>query len=460
MSTAPVEAETGIWQSRYVWVTVGAVALIFLAAMQALAVTTVMPVVSDDLDGHALYAVAFAGTLATSVIGMVAVGAWCDRGGVLAPLTTAVVLFVIGLVIAGLATSMPVLVAGRLVQGLGTGGQTVALYVVVARVYPASMHGKVFAAFSAAWVVPSLIGPFLAGAVAEFLHWRWVFLGVAALTVIAFAMVVLRLHGLPLHTDDPASGRVGPRMACAVAVAAGALALSLAGELGAYAWVVVAASALVIALASRPLLPRGTLLARRGLPSVVLMRGLIAGALFGAEIYVPYLLIDHYDFSPTWAGLGLTAGAIAWAAGADVQGRIGDRLGNARITLIGTALLTTSTLLAGATALFDLHPAVIIIGWAFAGAGMGLMYPRLTVLTLAYSTPQNQGFNSSALSISDSVGAATSIAVMGLVFTALVGTDAGFPVVFAMATVLALLALVPGLRMGHAHESSPVSRHS
>ena len=77
---------------------------------------------------------------------------------------------------------------------------------------------------------------------------------------------------------------------------------------------------------------------------------------------------------------------------------------------------------AGPTALFDLHPAVIIIGWAFAGAGMGLMYPRLTVLTLAYSTPQNQGFNSSALSISDSVGAATSIAVMGLVFTALVGT--------------------------------------
>ena len=62
---------------------------------------------------------------------------------------------------------------------------------------------------------------------------------------------------------------------------------------------------------------------------------------------------------------------------------------------------------------------------------MGLMYPRLTVLTLAYSTPQNQGFNSSALSISDSVGAATAIAAMGLVFTALAGTDAAFPAVFA-----------------------------
>ena len=147
-----------------------------------------------------------------------------------------------------------------------------------------------FAAFSAAWVVPSLIGPFLAGAVTEYLHWRWVFLGVAALTLVAFAMVALRLHGLPMQTDEPRPG-VGPRLACAVAVAAGALGLSLAGELGAWSPLVVAASVVVIAVAARPLLPPRTLRSGRGLPSVVLMRGLIAGALFGAEIYVPYLLI-------------------------------------------------------------------------------------------------------------------------------------------------------------------------
>ncbi|WP_137845963.1 MFS transporter [Microbacterium sp. 2FI] len=451
MST-PVDTLEGIWHPRFVWVTVGAIALIFLAAMQALAVTTVMPVVSADLDGDALYAVAFAGTLATSVIGMVAVGAWCDRGGVLAPLSTAVALFVVGLVLAGVAASMPALVIGRLIQGLGMGGQTVALYVVVARVYPPALHGRVFAAFSAAWVVPSLIGPFLAGAVAEFLHWRWVFLWVAALTVVAFAMVVLRLHGLPLHTDEPATGGVAPRLAWATAVAAGALALSLAGDIGPWRWAVVAASVVVIAIAIRPLLPRRTLVSGRGLPSVVLMRGLIAGALFGAEIYVPYLLIEEYAFSPTWAGLGLTAAALAWAAAADVQGRFGDRIGNTRISLLGTGLLGTSTAVAAATALLGLHPAVLIAGWALAGAGMGLMYPRLTVLTLAYSTPKDQGFNSSALSISDSVGAAVTIATMGLAFTALAGTDAAFPAVFAIATALALIALVPGLRLGHAHE--------
>jgi len=266
--------------------------------------------------------------------------------------------------------------------------------------------------------------------------------------------VALRLHGIALHTDDPATGRVFMRLVCAVAVATGALMLSLAGELGAWSAPAVAASVVVIALAARPLLPPRTLTAARGLPSVVLMRGLIAGALFGAEIYVPYLLISGYGFSATWAGLGLTAAALAWAGAADVQGRFGDRIGNTRITLAGIALLFTAVVVAGVCAWTHLHPAVLIVGWTLAGLGMGLMYPRLSVLTLAYSTPQNQGFNSSALAISDAIGASASIAAMGLAFTALAGTDAGFPTVFGIAAALALLALVPGLRLGHAHEIS------
>src|SRR5690606_17907156 len=218
-------------------------------------------------------------------------------------------------------------------------------------------------------------------------------LGVAVLTAVAFAMVALRLHGFPLHTDHPSGGGVLGRLACALALAVGALALSLAGEAGAWSGLAVAASVVVIALAARPLLPRRTLRSARGLPSVILMRGLIAGALFGAEIYVPYLLIADYDFSPTWAGLGLTAAALLWALAADVQGRYGDRIGNARITLAGVGMLAASTAMAAVSAAAALPAWVLLVTWAFAGGGMGLMYPRLTVLTLAYSKPQNQGFN-------------------------------------------------------------------
>ena len=45
------------------------------------------------------------------------------------------------------------------------------------------------------------------------------------------------------------------------------------------------------------------------------------------------------------------------------------------------------------------------------------------------------------------------IAVMGLTFVALTATDAAFPAVFVIAAALAVLALVPGLRLGHAGEA-------
>lgn len=172
---------------------------------------------------------------------------------------------------------------------------------------------------------------------------------------------------------------------------------------------------------------------------------------------MPYLLIDDYGFSATAAGLGLTSAALLWAAGAEVQGRFGDRLGNARITLFGVTLLLAATLIAAATAAWHLTAWTIIAGWSLAGAGMGLMYPRLTVLTLAYSTPQNQGFNSSALSISDSIGASAAIAVMGLTFVALRATDASFPAVFTIAAALAVLAVVPGLRMTVSSRGEPAA---
>jgi hypothetical protein len=86
---------------------------------------------------------------------------------------------------------------------------------------------------------------------------------------------------------------------------------------------------------------------------------------------------------------------------------------------------------------------------------MGLLYPRLTVLTLAYSNDGNQGFNSSALSISDSTGSAVVIAVAGLAVASFGGEADAFGVVFAFCLGLVLLAFVPGLRLGHAAESTP-----
>lgn len=449
-----VQTAASIWDRERIWVTAGASALIFFAAIEALAVTTVMPVVSDALDGDALYAVAFAGTLATSVIGMVAAGAWSDARGPRGALYVAVSLFIAGLLISGLATTMHQFLLGRLVQGLGTGGQTVALYVVVARLYPPQLHGRVFAAFAAAWVVPSMIGPFLAGAVAEYLDWRWAFLGVAVLTGIAFVIIVVRLRNLDLGHGAPQDRRaLRTRLLLAVVVAALAVLVGFSADMPPRAgWPLALGALVVIGFAVVPLLPRRTLRAARGLPSVVLTRGIAAGAFFAAEAYVPYLLMERFGFTATWAGVGLMLAAFAWAGASDLQGRFGDRLGNRRIVLIGLGLILLALVCVLIAALFGISPLIAIIGWAFGGGGMGLLYPRLTVLTLAYSDDADQGFNSSALSIAENTGSALVIAIAGLAVASLGGGAGAFGAVYALCIGLALLALVPGLRLGHAAE--------
>jgi len=436
----------GILGRPYLLATVGACALVFLSAFESLAVTTIMPLVSRDLDGASLYALAFAGPLATGVMGMVAAGNWSDRRGPAAPLYSSVALFVAGLLIAGMAGTMEILVLGRLVQGLGGGAMTVALYVLVARVYPPELHPKIFAAFAASWVVPSLVGPFAAGVVAQLSSWHWVFLGVVGLVVPALLMVVPAVRGMssepPAETVPWAFGRMGWAALAAVAV----LGLNLSAEVPGVGGVIAVVALVLAVVAVRPLVPRGTLTARRGLPSVILVRGLASAAFFGAEVYLPYLLTERYSFTPTFAGLTLTGAALAWAGASAIQGRLGTRLADDLAIKMGASLVLVAIVLTLVTAALALSAAVAIGGWILAGGGMGLMYPRLSVMTLALSTEENQGFNSAAMSISDSLGGALSLAATGLVFAAFTTTNP-FAAVFALTAVIAVVGVLMAPRV-------------
>ena len=451
-STLPAtHPAAGIFRAPYLWVTVGTCALVFLAAFESLAVTTIMPLVSRELNGGSLYALAFAGPLATGVIGMVGAGNWSDRRGPAMPLYVSVGLFALGLLIAGTAVSMPALVAGRLVQGLGGGALTVALYVLVARFYPGPLHPKIFAAFSAAWVVPSLVGPFAAGLVAQVFSWHWVFLGVVGLVVPALAMIVPLLRGME-RASAPAVPWALDRLGWAVLAALAVLGLNLSAEVRVpavpAATAVLAVAAVVLALlAVRPLVPAGTLAARRGLPSVILARGLASASFFGAEVYLPYLLIDQYAFPPSLAGLTLTGGALAWAGAAAVQGRLGTRLPHQSAVRTGSVMVLAAVLLALATTALHWPAALAIAGWALAGGGLGLLYPRLSVMTLALSSKEDEGFNSSAMSISDSLGGALSLAATGIVFAAFTTSVQSFAGVFGLTAVIGAAAVLVAPRV-------------
>ncbi|WP_166787882.1 MFS transporter [Cryobacterium adonitolivorans] len=184
---------------------------------------------------------------------------WADRSGPVPVVLTAVVLFVVGLMIAGTAASMPALIVGRLVHGLGGGALSVSLYVVVARVYPQRMHPAFFGAFAGAWVVPSLIGPLIAGLVAEYTSWRWVFLGVVVLVLAAMGMLRPGLASIAASERERPVGVREPwrlsRTLWSLGAAAAVLCASMAAQLpGALLWIGTGAACVLAGVALRPLL--------------------------------------------------------------------------------------------------------------------------------------------------------------------------------------------------------------
>ena len=304
--------------------------LIAQIAFESLAVTTAMPTVAKALNGLPLYAIAFGITFATSMVGMVISGQWSDAKGPAPALLSGVGWFVVGLIVAGFATSMTGLIVGRAMQGLGSGQIVVALYVVVGRAYPTELRTPMFAAFAGAWVIPSLVGPVLAGLTVQYIGWRWVFLAVAILVIPAgwLAWSALRAH--PLHDDEDVRfidkserrARNRRRLIFATGAALSTGLLHYAGHQQSVAGYALLALAFVgMFLFGTLLLPRGAFTLRRGLPSVVALRGLAAGAYIAAEVFVPLMLSMKRGLSPAMAGLSLTAGGVLWAAGSWYQSR-------------------------------------------------------------------------------------------------------------------------------------------
>ena len=444
---ASTAIDEGLLARRYRTPTFGAVALVALYAFEALAVSTAMPTVAQALDGLALYAMAFAGTLAASVVGMVAAGRWADRSGPRAPLQHGIAWFALGLIVAGLAPSMWVLLLGRVVQGFGGGLMSVTLYVVVGRVYPPRLHARIFAAFAAAWVLPAIVGPVISGVIVEQLGWRWVFLLVPLLAAAAAAMVLPALRGIgPAAQDAPAAPSDDRRILWAVGAAASALLLHYGGQQRGGSAVVLLAVALAGLLVCMPrLLPPGTLRAARGLPTVVALRGIAASAFFGTEVFLPLLLSRERGLTPAWAGMALTIGALGWSIGSWNRGRMAAPTPQ-RVLRIGMAMLAVGVLVT-ASAVFPAVPvAVALLGWVVAGLGMGTVFPSLSVLTLELSPPSRQGVNASALQLCDALFTAGILALGGSLFAALLARApmaaylSGFAITAALAALGALLA--------------------
>jgi MFS family permease len=446
-----------LWSPARRQLTIGLVLTVTLVAFEALAISTVMPIVKDDIGGLDLYGWVFSAFFLGSLLGIVVVGGLLDQGGLVRPYAVGLGLFGAGLLIGGLAPSMPVLIGGRFLQGLGAGATPPIAYVAIGRSLPDALRPKMFATLSTAWVLPGLIGPAIASFIGEHVSWRAVFLGLLPLIALAALLTIPALRAVrPAdavekereHEVAAASSR---RLPNAIRVAAGA-GLLLTGLTWSQPLAVAGVdvpSVLVVGLlvvagvalgvpAFRTLTPAGTLVAASGLPAAVLLRGLMTFMFFAPDAYVPLALESWRGAGTLAGGLALTAATLSWTGAAWIQARFVQRLGIRTfvrlgyvVTLAGIGLFTL--------ALLPGIPIPFAIGaWAVTGIGMGLGYAALSLAVLREAAPEAQGSATSALQLSDVLGTALGTGVAGAIVAA--GARVAAPTGVSLAFAFALAA--------------------
>ncbi|MCB5908893.1 hypothetical protein [Streptomyces pinistramenti] len=82
-------------------------------------------------------------------------------------------MFTAGPLLAGTAGKMAVFVVGRGTQGIGVGLASIAVFQLVALACTTGLRPRALAVISAAYVLPGLVGPVVAGAVTAHAGWRW-----------------------------------------------------------------------------------------------------------------------------------------------------------------------------------------------------------------------------------------------------------------------------------------------
>ncbi len=446
----------GLWSAKRRALTIGLVLTITFIASEALAVVTIMPVVARDLGGLDLYGWVFSAFMLGNVVGIVVAGRQADRSGPARPFVGGLALFGAGLAIAGLAPSMIVLVCGRALQGIGAGAVPAVAYVAIGRSLPEQLRARMMAVLSTAWVLPGLMGPAVSAAVASLFGWRTVFLGLLPLVAVTGSLAMPAL--IRLGRQRPADGEPVPgtgsehKLSDGLATAAGAglmlggLTLAAGSSQVLVGIGLLAAGIVVIGRSLRRLLPTGTFTGRRGLPAVILCRGLLTFTFFGADAYVTLTITTVRHHSPAFAGLAVTGSTLAWTAGAWLQSRLNGRWEARRLVGTGLAIVVTG-LGAMALVLLPTTPVyVAIAAWTVAGFGIGLAYAPISLLMLRQAPVGREGWASASLSLADVLGTALGIGAGGAAVTAATahgwplaaGVGAAFAIAGAGAAALAL----------------------
>lgn len=292
-----------------------------------------------------------------------------DRYATRSLFTVSMAIFTLGSALAGWGPNFAVLLIGRLLQAAGAGILMPMVMTVLMLTFPPERRGSAMGLFGIVIAFAPAIGPSAAGFVIDVYNWHILFWIVVVLSLIGIVCAWFALKNsprnesknLPLDKLSVVLSTVG--FGCLLygfsAIGSNGLNVvdSLVSVLGAVVVVLFFRRQLKM---DRPMLEVRVLKNKKFLVGTIIGM-LVQGALLAAGILMPIYLQSYLGYSATISGLVIFPGAIVMGAMGPIAGRLFDKHGPRLLSLIGTGVLTVSTL-----------------AFAFLGDSTGLIY--LTIL--------------------------------------------------------------------------------
>jgi EmrB/QacA subfamily drug resistance transporter len=394
---------------------------------------------------------------------IVSVGRLGDVTGRRRLLLIGILLFTAASVLCGLAPTLGLLIAARAVQGLGAAIMMALTMAFVGETVPKAKTGSAMGLLGTMSAIGTALGPSLGGVLIAGLGWRAMFLINVPLGIVT---LVLAHRYLPVDRRGPTVSRAGFDHVGTVLLAAtlGAYALAMTigrGHFGAFNLVLLLAAAVGVGLfvlaearAPSPLI-RLVMFRDRALSAGLGMSTLVSTVVMATLVVGPFYLSRALGLEAALVGLVLSVGPLAAALTGVPAGRIADRVGAHRMTVVGLAgMATGSFLLSVIPAALGVPgyvaPIVVIT------VGYALFQTANNTAVMTDVAPDRRGVVSGLLNLSRNLGLITGASVMGAVFALASGTVEitterpeavahGMRVTFAVAALLIAVALVIAL---------------
>jgi DHA2 family lincomycin resistance protein-like MFS transporter len=349
---------------------------------------------------------------------------------------TAMGLFAVGTAFAAFAASFELLLGARIVQALGTSIMLPLLFTTVMQVVAPERRGRTMGLVTIVTAAAPALGPTVSGVIVSSLGWRWVFiivLPVAVLAIVAGAAWLRNVTPTMPARFDVLSVLLSAVGFSGLIYGLASIGEQVSSEAGLPAWIPLAAGILaLIGLVLRQIALRNTdrvlldvrVFAGRLFTMSTITVVVVSISLFGSLILLP-LYIQQVLGEPAYvAGIMLLPGGILSGALAPFVGMAYDRVGP-RVLILPGAVIVTAAMFAFSTLAVDTPVWLIVAMHVMLSVGTALMMTPLMTTALGAVPPKLYPHASAIVNTLQQVSGAAGTALFITLFTVAATTDTG-----------------------------------